>query len=81
MLVLYIPSNCIIFHLLRIKIEFVNSINLDFKYQICYLFLESSNTPICEKKDDICATKARKIMEIKLYDEDFSLNSTNISEM
>ncbi|XP_061941386.1 pickpocket protein 28-like [Apis cerana] len=57
----------------------------NFTQKIChcvqYYMPKSSNTPICEKKDDICATKARKIMEIKLYDEDFSMNSTNISEI
>lgn len=41
------------------------------------LFSESSNTTICGKKDDQCASTARRAMEIKLYDD----NQLNITEI
>ncbi|KAG5332814.1 PPK28 protein, partial [Acromyrmex heyeri] len=34
-----------------------------------YYMPKSSNTPICGKKDEPCAKRARQAMEIKLYDE------------
>ena len=53
---------------------------LDFSHQIHCLFLESSNTQICEKKDDNCATKARRAMEMKLYDDNIVVGNLNVSE-
>jgi len=43
------------------------------------LFTESAKTPICGKKDELCAKRARRAMEIKLYDED--LNPINLTEV
>ncbi|XP_053977390.1 pickpocket protein 28-like [Hylaeus volcanicus] len=55
----------------------------NFTQKIChcvqYYMPKSSNTPICEKKDDACATNARRAMEMKLYDEDSGLTSLNVS--
>ncbi|XP_035735127.1 pickpocket protein 28-like [Vespa mandarinia] len=42
-----------------------------------YYMPKSSNTTICGKKDDQCATTARRAMEIKLYDD----NQLNITEI
>ncbi|CAL7937690.1 unnamed protein product [Xylocopa violacea] len=56
----------------------------NFTQKLCdcvqYYMPKSSNTPICEKKDDDCATKARRQMEVKLYDDDIGLGSSNFSE-
>ncbi|XP_076296006.1 pickpocket protein 28 [Lasioglossum baleicum] len=46
-----------------------------------YYMPKSSNTPICEKKDDQCATAARIAMEVKLYDDDGGIISINASEI
>lgn len=59
---------------------------IDSMYEIKQIFisindLESSNTPICGKKDDLCAITARRTMEMKLYDEDKTINQLNITEM
>lgn len=43
------------------------------------LFTEAAKTPICGKKDEQCAERARRTMEIKLYDED--LNPMNLTEV
>ncbi|XP_026668491.1 pickpocket protein 28-like [Ceratina calcarata] len=45
-----------------------------------YYMPKSSNTLICEKKDDVCATNARRAMEIKLYDDESGITSINASE-
>lgn len=45
-----------------------------------YILIESSNTPICGKKDDLCATTARRAMEQNLYDEEIAVNQMNITE-
>lgn len=47
---------------------------------VYYSLAESSNTPICEKKDDACATNARRAMEVKLYDDESGITSINASE-
>ncbi|CAK9808428.1 Pickpocket protein 28 [Anthophora quadrimaculata] len=56
----------------------------NFTQKICkcvqYYMPKSSNTPICEKKDDNCATDARRAMEVKLYDDDSGITSFNVSE-
>ncbi|XP_029036825.2 pickpocket protein 28-like [Osmia bicornis bicornis] len=56
----------------------------NFTQKIChcvqYYMPKSSNTPICEKKDDTCATIARRAMEVKLYDDDIGISSLNVSE-
>ncbi|KAG7200622.1 hypothetical protein KM043_001178 [Ampulex compressa] len=56
----------------------------NFTQKIChcvqYYMPKSSNTPICGKKDDQCATNARRAMEVKLYDDDTGINVLNISE-
>ncbi|OAD59290.1 Sodium channel protein Nach, partial [Eufriesea mexicana] len=41
---------------------------------------ESSNTPICGKKDTGCATDARRAMEVELYDDNIGITSINLSE-
>ncbi|XP_076650925.1 pickpocket protein 28 isoform X2 [Halictus rubicundus] len=46
-----------------------------------YYMPQSSNTPICEKKDDQCATAARRAMEVKLYDDDNGIIFINASEI
>ncbi|XP_043526705.1 pickpocket protein 28-like [Frieseomelitta varia] len=45
-----------------------------------YYMPKSSNTQICEKKDDNCATKARRAMEMKLYDDNIVVGNLNVSE-
>ncbi|XP_012136271.1 pickpocket protein 28 isoform X2 [Megachile rotundata] len=56
----------------------------NFTQKIChcvqYYMPKSSNTPICEKKDDNCATNARRAMEVKLYDDDTGITTLNVSE-
>ncbi|XP_076161404.1 pickpocket protein 28 isoform X2 [Ptiloglossa arizonensis] len=56
----------------------------NFTQKIChcvqYYMPKSSNTPICEKKDDACATNARRAMEVKLYDDESGITSINASE-
>ncbi|XP_076240811.1 pickpocket protein 28 [Calliopsis andreniformis] len=56
----------------------------NFTQKIChcvqYYMPKSSNTPICEKKDDQCATNARRAMEVKLYDDESGITSINVSE-
>ncbi|KZC12404.1 Sodium channel protein Nach, partial [Dufourea novaeangliae] len=56
----------------------------NFTQKICncvqYYMPKSSNTPICEKKDDLCATNARRAMEMKLYDDESGITSINVSE-
>ncbi|XP_076678005.1 pickpocket protein 28 [Andrena cerasifolii] len=56
----------------------------NFTQKIChcvqYYMPKSSNTPICEKKDDACATDARRAMELKLYDDESGITSINASE-
>ncbi|XP_011269764.1 pickpocket protein 28 isoform X2 [Camponotus floridanus] len=44
-----------------------------------YYMPKAAKTPICGKKDESCATLARKKMEIKLYVED--LNPINLTEV
>lgn len=44
------------------------------------LFAESKNTPICGKRDELCANRARRGMEVKLYDEELT-NPLNVTEM
>ncbi|XP_072758970.1 pickpocket protein 28 isoform X2 [Anoplolepis gracilipes] len=55
----------------------------NFTQKICdcvqYYMPKSANTPICGKRDEQCAKRARRAMEIKLYDED--LNPINITEV
>ncbi|XP_033190867.1 pickpocket protein 28 [Bombus vancouverensis nearcticus] len=55
----------------------------NFTQKIChcvqYYMPKSSNTLICEKKDDTCAMKARRAMEVKLYDDDIGI-ALNVSE-
>ncbi|XP_024889162.1 pickpocket protein 28-like isoform X1 [Temnothorax curvispinosus] len=54
----------------------------NFTQQLCdcvqYYMPKSSNTPICGKKDEPCAKRARRAMEVKLYDEDLTSNITKI---
>ncbi|XP_034937695.1 pickpocket protein 28-like [Chelonus insularis] len=55
----------------------------NFTQKICqcvqYYMPKSANTPICGKKDDPCATRARRLMETKLYDDEADkLNVTEI---
>ncbi|KAI4503005.1 hypothetical protein M0802_002049 [Mischocyttarus mexicanus] len=45
-----------------------------------YYMPKSSNTTICGKKDDACATTARRAMEVILYDDN-QLNFTEIENM
>ncbi|XP_076229162.1 pickpocket protein 28 isoform X2 [Nomia melanderi] len=56
----------------------------NFTQKICqcvqYYMPKSLNTPICEKKDDQCATTARRAMERQFYDDDGSTISINASE-
>ncbi|XP_043266575.1 pickpocket protein 28-like isoform X2 [Venturia canescens] len=56
----------------------------NFTQKICkcvqYYMPKSSNTPICGKKDDLCATTARRAMEQNLYDEEIAVNQINITE-
>ncbi|XP_033220571.1 pickpocket protein 28-like [Belonocnema kinseyi] len=56
----------------------------NFTQQICqcvqYYMPKSSNTSICGKKDDQCAIRARRAMELKLYDDENTNNQLNITE-
>ncbi|XP_066582320.1 pickpocket protein 28-like [Prorops nasuta] len=57
----------------------------NFTQKICHCVQhympKSSNTPICEKKDDLCAKNARRAMETNLYDEEeISINHLNITK-
>ncbi|KAL0131219.1 hypothetical protein PUN28_002644 [Cardiocondyla obscurior] len=56
----------------------------NFTQQLCdcvqYYMPKSSNTPICGKRDEQCAKRARRAMEIKLYDEDLT-NPLNVTEI
>lgn len=56
----------------------------NFTQQLCncvmYYMPKSSNTLICGKKDEMCATNARRAMELKLYDEDLTSSLINITE-
>ncbi|XP_015179465.1 PREDICTED: pickpocket protein 28-like [Polistes dominula] len=53
----------------------------NFTQEMCncvqYYMPKSSNTTICGKKDDVCATNARRAMESKLYDD----NQFNVTEV
>ncbi|XP_011645500.1 pickpocket protein 28-like [Pogonomyrmex barbatus] len=55
----------------------------NFTQQLCecvqHYMPKSSNTPICGKKDDPCAKRARRAMEVKLYDED--LTNSNVTKI
>ncbi|KAL6445649.1 hypothetical protein ACFW04_000866 [Cataglyphis niger] len=48
----------------------------NFTQEICdcvqYYMPKSAKTPICGKRDEQCATRARRAMETKLYDEDLT---------
>ncbi|XP_078032975.1 pickpocket protein 28 [Augochlora pura] len=44
-----------------------------------YYMPKSSNTPICEKKDDQCAHETRLAMEVKLYEDDGSISPLNVT--
>lgn len=44
------------------------------------LSAESAKTPICGKRDEQCATRARRAMETKLYDEDLT-TPINVTKM
>ncbi|XP_012527253.2 pickpocket protein 28 [Monomorium pharaonis] len=56
----------------------------NFTQQLCHCVQpympKSNNTPICGKKDEQCANRARKSMELKLYDEEVA-NPLNITEI
>lgn len=56
----------------------------NFTQQLCdcvqYYMPKSSNTPICGKRDEMCAKRARRAMEVKLYDEDLT-NPLNVTEI
>ncbi|EFN82791.1 Sodium channel protein Nach, partial [Harpegnathos saltator] len=45
-----------------------------------YYMPKSSKTQICGKKDELCAQNARRIMEMRLYDES-SISSLNVTEI
>ncbi|XP_015594264.1 pickpocket protein 28 [Cephus cinctus] len=56
----------------------------NFTREICqcveHYMPKAANTPICGKRDNLCAMQARKAMEQKLYDEDNTTNWLNITE-
>ncbi|KAK0183188.1 hypothetical protein PV327_001254 [Microctonus hyperodae] len=56
----------------------------NFTQKIChcvqYYMPKSANTPICGKKDDICATDARRLMETNLYDDETTAGKLNVTE-
>ncbi|XP_029173329.1 pickpocket protein 28-like [Nylanderia fulva] len=56
----------------------------NFTQQICdcvqYYMPKSAKTPICGKSDELCAIKARRAMETKLYDEE-STSLVNVTEI